>query len=154
MAVKGFKLIKAAVAGMEALEPSPIETVHWQGPVMILGGGVATYAAAQELIRREIECVIAVATDNWEDEVRMLHEHYPGERHYYGRLEAILREVDESPLVRRITVGNLKSPHRPHRRFPGHLHRPDGRSAPGVSGQLYHRLSGRPDAKPGQRLRP
>jgi heterodisulfide reductase subunit A len=107
MAAKGFKLIKAAVAGLDALESSPKELISWNGPTMILGGGIATYAAAQELVRRDIECIIAVTTDDWEDELRMLHEHYPGERHYYDRLEAILREVDESPLVRRITVGNL-----------------------------------------------
>lgn len=107
MAAKGFKLINAAVAGLEALQSSPKELVSWNGPTMILGGGIATYAAAQELVRRGLECIIAVTTDDWEDEIRMLHEHYPGERHYYDRLEAILREVDESPLVRRVTVGNL-----------------------------------------------
>ncbi len=107
LADKGFKLIKAAVAGLAALEPSPTEVVEWNGPVMLVGGGIATYAAAQELIRREIDCILAVTTDDWEDELRMLHEHYPGERHYYDRLEAILREVDESPYARRITVGTL-----------------------------------------------
>ncbi len=39
----------------------------------------------------------------------MLHEHYPGERHYYDRLAKIMQEVDESPLVRRIIIGELKS---------------------------------------------
>ncbi len=107
MAAKGYKLIKAAVAGLEALESTPKELVEWNGPVVILGGGIATYAAAQELVRREIDCIIAVVTDDWEDEIRMLHEHYPGERHYYDRLENIMREVDQSPYVRRITVGNL-----------------------------------------------
>ncbi len=107
MAAKGYKLISAAVAGLEALEPSPDEKVEMKGPVMILGGGIATYAAAQELIRRGVECIIAVQTDNYWDELRMLHEHYPGERHYYDRLEKIMQEVDSSPLVRRITVGEL-----------------------------------------------
>ncbi len=107
MARKGYKLIKAAVAGLEALEPSPTVKVEMNGPVMILGGGVATYAAAQELIRRGVECIMAVHTDNYWDELRMLHEHYPGERHYYGRLEKIMEEVDNSPLVRRIAVGEL-----------------------------------------------
>ena len=74
---------------------------------MILGGGIATYAAAQELLRREIDCIIAVQTDEYEDEIRMLHEHYPGERHYYDRLRKIMEEVGESPFVRRITVGEL-----------------------------------------------
>ncbi len=107
LADKGLKLIKAAVAGLEVLESTPTTKVEMNGPVMILGGGVATYAAAQELIRREVECIIAVQTDNYWDELRMLHEHYPGERHYYDRLEKIMQEVDNSPLVRRITVGEL-----------------------------------------------
>ncbi len=106
-AAKGFKLIKAAAAGMDALVPSLKEKVDFEGPAMILGGGIATYSAAQELSRREIDCILAVQTDEWEDEIRMLHEHYPGERHYYDRLEVIMREVDESPFVRRITVGEL-----------------------------------------------
>lgn len=109
MAVKGAKLINASVAGLLALEPTPKEKVELGGPVMILGGGIATYSAAQELLRRDIECVLAVQSDEYQDELRMLHEHYPGERHYYDRLEAIMQEVDSSPLVRRITVGELKN---------------------------------------------
>ncbi|MCF8033368.1 MAG: hydrogenase iron-sulfur subunit [Desulfarculaceae bacterium] len=108
-AAKGFKLIKAVAAGLDALAPSVHEQVEFKGPVMILGGGIATYSAAQELSRREIESIIAVSTDEWEDEIRMLHEHYPGERHYYDRMEAIMRDVDASPFVRRITVGELSS---------------------------------------------
>ncbi len=107
MAKKGFKLIAAAVAGLRALDSPPKEKVEWKGPVMILGGGIASYAAAQELSRRKIDCIMAAATDEWEDEIRMLHEHYPGERHYYDRMEHILREVDESPFVRTIVVGTL-----------------------------------------------
>ena len=107
MAAKGAKLIKAAVAGMRALDVPAREKVDWNGPVMILGGGIATYSAAQELARREIDCIMAIVSDEWEDEIRMLHEHYPGERHYHDRLMAILKEVDESPYVRSIVVGAL-----------------------------------------------
>jgi heterodisulfide reductase subunit A-like polyferredoxin/coenzyme F420-reducing hydrogenase delta subunit len=109
MAEKAFKLICASVAGLKALLPSPKEKVEFAGPVLILGGGIATYAAAQELLRQDIECVLAVQTDEYQDELRMLHEHYPGERHYYDRMEAIMQEVDASTLVRRITVGELRS---------------------------------------------
>jgi heterodisulfide reductase subunit A-like polyferredoxin len=109
MAAKGAKLISAAVAGLQALVPSPKDPVAFEGPVMVLGGGIATYAAAQELLRKNIECILAVQSDEYQDELRMLHEHYPGERHYYGRMESIMQEVDASPLVRRITVGELKS---------------------------------------------
>jgi heterodisulfide reductase subunit A2 len=107
MAAKGAKLIRAAAAGLEALELTPQERISFNGPVMMLGGGIATYAAAQELLRRDIDCIIAVQTDEFEDEIRMLHEHYPGERHYYDRLRKIMEEVSESPYVRRITVGEL-----------------------------------------------
>ncbi len=107
MAAKGAKLIEAAVAGLAALKPTPREKVKWEGPVMILGGGIATYAAAHELASRELECIIALQTDEYEDELRMLHEHYPGERRHYARLEKIMKEVDSSPYVRRITVGEL-----------------------------------------------
>ena len=107
MAEKGAKLIRSAVAGLSTLELTPQEKISFNGPVMILGGGLATYAAAQELLRREIDCIIAVQTDEYEDEIRMLHEHYPGERHYYDRLRKIMEEVAQSPFVRRITVGEL-----------------------------------------------
>ncbi len=107
MAEKGAKLIRSAVAGLSTLELTPQEKISFNGPVMILGGGLATYAAAQELLRREIDCIIAVQTDEYEDEIRMLHEHYPGERHYYERLRKIMEEVAQSPFVRRITVGEL-----------------------------------------------
>ncbi len=107
MALKGAKLIRTAVAGLAALELTPQEKISFTGPVIILGSGIATYAAAQELLRREIDCIIAVQTDEYEDEIRMLHEHYPGERHYYERLRKIMEEVSESPFVRRITVGDL-----------------------------------------------
>jgi heterodisulfide reductase subunit A-like polyferredoxin/coenzyme F420-reducing hydrogenase delta subunit len=109
MAAKGAKLIGAAVAGLATLEPTVSEKVEFVGPVMLLGGGIATYAAAQELLRKNIDCVLAVQTDEYEDEIRMLHEHYPGERHYYDRLRNIMKEVDESPYARRMTVGELKS---------------------------------------------
>ena len=99
---------------------------------MILGGGIATYSAAQELSRRGIECIAAVATDEWEDEIRMLHEHYPGERHYYDRMEAIMKEVDSSPLVRRITVGELTSLAGRTGEYHVTFSDPPGRTAPGV----------------------
>ena len=105
MVKKGAKLIRASMSGLAALNASPKEKVEMNGPVMILGGGIATYSAAQELIDRGIDCILALWTNDYEDELRILHEHYPGERHYYDRLEKIMKDVDESPLVRRVTVG-------------------------------------------------
>ncbi len=108
LAEKGAKLIKASLAGLEALLPSPKVKVEFNGPVMILGGGLATYSAAQELSRQGIETVIAVQTEEIEDEIRMLHERYPGERRSHERLMEIMKEVEESPHVKKISVGELE----------------------------------------------
>ncbi len=107
LAVKGSKLIKSAVAGLAVLEPTPKEKVEIKGPVMILGGGIGTYAAAQELIRQGVETIIAISTEDPEDEIRMLHERYPGERQSHDKLRKIMAEVYESPLIRQISVGEL-----------------------------------------------
>jgi heterodisulfide reductase subunit A2 len=107
LADKGAKMVDSAVAGLHALVPTPKTKIDFKGPVMILGGGIATYSAAQELLRQGIEAIIAVHTDDIEDEIRMLHERYPGEREYHGRLMQMMQEVNENPLVKRITVGEL-----------------------------------------------
>ena len=109
LAGKSAKLINSAIEGLKALNPSAKSRVEINGPVMVLGGGIATYSSAQELIRQGVETIIAVHTDDIDDEIRMLHERYPGEREYHERLMAIMQEVDESPLVKRITMGELKS---------------------------------------------
>jgi coenzyme F420-reducing hydrogenase delta subunit/ferredoxin len=108
LAVKGAKLIKASLAGLQALEPAPKVRVEFKGPVMVLGGGIASYGAAQELLRQQIETIIVVPTEDGEEEIRRIHERYPGERHYYDRLGRVIREVQESPLVQRITGVELE----------------------------------------------
>ncbi|RJR43483.1 MAG: hydrogenase iron-sulfur subunit [Desulfobacteraceae bacterium] len=107
LADKGAKLIDAAAAGLHALIPSPKSRIDFKAPVMIVGGGIATYSAAQELLRQGIETTIAIHTEEIEDEIRMLHERYPGERGYHERLTRLMKEVEESPLVKRITSGEL-----------------------------------------------
>ena len=108
LAEKGAKLIKAAAAGLSALVPSPRRKIDFNGPVMILGGGIATYSAAQALIKEGVDTIIAVQIEDIEDEIRMLHERYPGERDYHDHLMKIMREVDESPLLKRVSVGELE----------------------------------------------
>jgi heterodisulfide reductase subunit A len=108
LADKSGKLIEAAVAGLMALIPTGREKIDYTGPVMIVGGGLASYSAALELLRHEIETVVMLTTDEPEDEIRMLHERYPGERHYHGRLRQLIQEVSASPYIRKITKGDLK----------------------------------------------
>jgi heterodisulfide reductase subunit A2 len=106
-ATKGAKLILSAAAALGALIPTPRMAVTFEGPVMILGGGIATYSAAQELVRHGIDTIMAVNTDDPEDEIRMLHEHYPGERAYHDRLLKIMEDVDQNVHVKKISVGEL-----------------------------------------------
>ncbi len=108
LAVKGAKIIQASAAGLKELVPSPKQKIDIDGPVMILGGGIATYSAAQELAHAGIEVIMAVQTEDVEDEIRILHERYPGERHYHARLMKIMNEIEETPLVKRVSVGELE----------------------------------------------
>jgi len=108
LALKGSKLIAAAVAGLQATQPIPSEKVEVHGPVMILGSGLATYSAALELQRAGIDTLISVATDEPEDEIRMLHERYPGERHFHARLRKIMEEVHASTHIKMITRGEVE----------------------------------------------
>jgi heterodisulfide reductase subunit A len=108
LATKGARLVGASVAALDMLIPTPKVPVTFEGPVMILGGGIATYSGALELVRRGIDTIIAVSTDDPEDEIRMLHEHYPGERHYHDRLRAIMDEVYSSEHIKKISVGELE----------------------------------------------
>ncbi|MFH1139113.1 MAG: hydrogenase iron-sulfur subunit [Pseudomonadota bacterium] len=107
LAAKGAKLIAAAAASLAVLIPSTKEKVSLDKPVMIVGGGIATYSAAQVLLRKGVESIIAINTDDPDDEIRMLHETYPGERDYHEKLRRLMSEVFQSPLVKKITVGEL-----------------------------------------------
>lgn len=108
LAVKGSKLIKAALASLNVYTPGPKKKVDINGPVMIVGSGIATYSAAKELIKHNIDVVISVYSDDVEDEIRMLHETYPGERHYHDHLRKVMQEVIESPYVKLIVGCDLE----------------------------------------------
>jgi len=108
LALKGIKLVAAEMAGLMATRTIAPQKVECKGPVMVLGGGMATYSAALELVRAGIDTIISVLSDDVEDEIRMLHERYPGERHFHGRLRKILQEVHESPHIRAISKGEVE----------------------------------------------
>lgn len=108
LARKGAKLIKASLAGLRTIG-TPSETkIDFHEPIMILGGGIATYGAAQELLRQGIKTIIAVPFKDMEEELRRLHERYPGERHYHDRLRQLMGEVYDSPLVQTIIGGTVE----------------------------------------------
>ena len=108
LALKGSKLIAAEMAGLMATRTIVPQKIEYKGPVIILGGGMATYSAALELARAGMDTIISVVSDDPEDEIRMLHERYPGERHFHGRLRKTLQEVHESPHIRVISKGEVE----------------------------------------------
>lgn len=105
MAEKGARLIKGAVANMAAMVPGLRFQISIEKPVLIMGDGIATYSAAQQCARNGVECVMALSLDD-EEEIRLLHERYPGERQNYGRIRTVMKEVAASPLVQRVSVGD------------------------------------------------
>lgn len=96
---KSAKLIKAAVAEMAVLSPTPQQIARIEGPVMILGDGIDSFTAAQELSRNGIDFFLAVSSVDPEAVLCHIHHAYPGERQYYNRLKNIVSEVANSSFA-------------------------------------------------------
>lgn len=92
-ALKGAKLIKAAAAEMAVLSPTIQTLAHIEGPVIIVGGGIASFTAARELQRGGIDFIMAIAETDPQKVVGQLHRTYPGERAYYKNLLQLIQEV-------------------------------------------------------------
>lgn len=99
-AAKAAKLIHAAAAEMAALHPSTQTRARIDGPVMIVGAGIASFSAAQELARNGIDYLLAVDhIDHGDPEhiLEELHKTYPGERAYHCNLKKIISAAVTSP---------------------------------------------------------
>lgn len=107
-AMKAAKLITASVAEMAVLNPSLQTRARIEGPVMIAGNGIASFAAAEELHRQGIDYLLETDSADPQEIVRRVHNAYPGERQYYGRLEKIVEKAVESPHATILPPGKLK----------------------------------------------
>jgi heterodisulfide reductase subunit A2 len=107
LAKKGAKLIRASQAWLETLKPVPRMRIDYQGPVMVLGGGVAAYGAAQELAAAGVETLLPLSYDPAET-LERAHQLYLGEYQYYDHLDRVIQEVEVSPLVNQTRVGALE----------------------------------------------
>jgi heterodisulfide reductase subunit A2 len=107
LAQKGAKLIRASQAWLETLKPVPRIRIDYQGPVMVLGGGVAAYGAAQELAAEGVDTLLPLNYDPAE-EMERAQQLYLGEYHYYEHLDRVIQEVEASPLVNQTRVGALQ----------------------------------------------
>ncbi|MFW6335200.1 MAG: hydrogenase iron-sulfur subunit [Desulfosalsimonas sp.] len=104
---KAAKLIKAAAAEMAAANPTIQQRAFLEGPVMIVGGGAASWTAAQELARQGLDFIIAPDIGDPETLFEDLHRQYPGEWKNYPRLERIRQEVLQSPHCTVLPPGEL-----------------------------------------------
>jgi heterodisulfide reductase subunit A-like polyferredoxin/coenzyme F420-reducing hydrogenase delta subunit len=106
-ALKAKKLLIASVAELAALTPSQHRLARIDGPVMITGGGAASFSAARELSRNKIDYFLSVKASDVETVLRQVHQSYPGERQYDDRLSKIVREAVESPHATLLPEGRL-----------------------------------------------
>ena len=95
-AVKGAKLIQAAVAEMAVLAPTIQTLAQISEPVLIVGGGIASFAAAKELHDNKCDFIMVASEIDPVKVVGNLHLTYPGERAYYDRLHQIVKKVTTS----------------------------------------------------------
>ncbi len=107
-AEKAEKLIKASVAEMVALHTSIQENFVIQHPPMIVGGGIASFSAAQELARYDVKCRLALSETDPEIIVGDLYRKFSGERGNYRRLKTLIETVLEDPLVETVVLGELE----------------------------------------------
>src|SRR4030042_1549110 len=107
LAEKGAKLIRASQAWLETMKPVAPMRIDFKGPVMVLGDGLAAYSAAKELDEQGVDVVLARHRDlkeGAEGEIKV----YPGEFHTYDRLWRLMEEVEATPLVQKVQVGEPK----------------------------------------------
>ncbi len=92
-AKKSEKLIKAAIAEMEALTPTQQERAKLEGPVVIVGNGIGAFPAAQKLVRAGVECVLSLDSCDPKEIIDKMHLSYPGERRHYERVQQMIENV-------------------------------------------------------------
>jgi heterodisulfide reductase subunit A len=92
-AKKSEKLIKAAIAEMEALTPTEQERAQLDGPVAIVGNGIGAFPAALKLAKAGVDCLLSLESTDPEVIINNLHLSYPGERQHYGRVKQMVADV-------------------------------------------------------------
>lgn len=96
---KAAVLLTGAVESLGMLEPFAPLLADFQGPALILGGGISGFAAARELAHSGMESVIFSGARNPGDVLAGLQRTYPGSHIFVKDLEAMLQEVFASSLV-------------------------------------------------------
>ena len=96
---QGRRLARRGPGQSQLLEPYEPVPLTFEGPALILGGGVSGFVAARELARQGMESVLFSKAQTPERVLDELHWTFPGCRIFCGELGELLREVFTSPLV-------------------------------------------------------
>jgi len=100
LARKAAALIAGGLANLRLLEPYEPVSLPFEGPALILGGGLSGFAAARELARQGMESMVFSPALTPERVLDELYRTFPGCRLYCGDLGELLREVFASPLIK------------------------------------------------------
>jgi heterodisulfide reductase subunit A len=96
---KAVTLLMGGLSSMGMLEPYPPHLANFQGPALILGGGISGFAAAWELAQYGVGSVIFSSARTPAEVMAGLQRTYPVSRIYFKDLEVMLDEVFSSPLI-------------------------------------------------------
>ena len=100
LAHKAAALIAGGMASLRLLEPYEPVSLTFEGPALILGGGVSGFMAARDLARQGMESVLFSKAQTPERVLDELHWTFPGCRIFCGDLADLFREVFTNPLVK------------------------------------------------------
>ncbi len=99
LARKATALLAGGIATLRLLEPYKPVAVPFEGPALILGGGISAFATARELARNGMESLVVSEGQNPDQVLELLPRTFPGSRIFFGEMAELLREVFTSPLV-------------------------------------------------------
>lgn len=100
LARKAAALISGGLASLKLLEPYEPVSLPFEGPALIVGGGISGFAAARELARQGMESILFSKALTPERVLDELHRTFPGCRLFCGDLGDLFREVFASPLIK------------------------------------------------------
>jgi heterodisulfide reductase subunit A len=100
LARKAAALIAGGITSLRLLEPYEPVSLRFEGPILILGGGISGYASARELARHGMESILFSKALTPERVLDELYWTFPGCRIFCGDLADLLREVFTDPLIK------------------------------------------------------
>ncbi len=100
LARKAAALISGGLASLKLLESYEPVSLPFEGPALIVGGGVSGFASARELARHGMQSILLAKALTPERVLDNLHRTFPGCRLFCGDMGDLFREVFAHPLIK------------------------------------------------------